>query len=190
MMKNEKLFIELYKEYETLLRNKGVEPKDIEDSSESLISGRLRICRQLRNYLSHQADSNFVSISDAQVDFLRERINHLKLEGDVLKKNLKTVNSGFLDEKDKCFDALDKFRKLKVNFMAVNTADGIKVATIFDVIEAATTSKTIKLKDIKLSKGLVYCEPLTPMTELPNTPVIICTSTGEKDGKILGVHYK
>lgn len=55
-------FLALYREYESLLREQGLEYKQAEDAAEGQVQDRMRICRQIRNYLVHQEDAGFLEI--------------------------------------------------------------------------------------------------------------------------------
>ena len=105
MKKNER-FLNLYREYESLMREKGLDCKDFEDRADPTLSKRLYMCRQFRNYLSHTNDPGFLEISDSQIDFLQDRIEKLKIEEDILKKHLKSPKVAICFEKDKCLDGL------------------------------------------------------------------------------------
>ena len=64
MATNADRFLSLYREFETLLRDDGKDYKELEESADDLLQNRLRINRQLRNYLTHNHDAGFLEISD------------------------------------------------------------------------------------------------------------------------------
>ena len=187
-MKNNEQFLNLYREYETILRDKGVDSKTFEGQVDDYTSKRLTITRQLRNYLTHTTDPGFIEISDKQILFLQNTIEKIKFEDDVLKKHLKTPKSGMCDEKDKCLDAINKMVRLKQDVLVVTTSKGYAVVDIYEVSKGLLKSKATKLSTVKKTKQFKCFNPLTQIDELPNT-TIICTDTGEENGKLLGVFY-
>lgn len=188
-MKKTEEFLGLYREYESLMRDRGLDCKEFEDQADDLLSNRLRTCRQFRNYLSHTNDPGFLEISDAQIKFLQERVDSMKMEDDVLKKHLKTVAAGTCNEKEKCSDVLAKMSKLKCTVFVVITANGYGLVNIYDVAKSVLASKATKISALKMTKKFKFAEPLTCMTEVPKT-VIICTDDGTASGKLVGVCYE
>ena len=65
-------FLAAYREYESLLRDNQKDYKTIEDGSDDLNQNRMRICRQMRNYLSHQNDIGFLEPTKLQIDYMKE----------------------------------------------------------------------------------------------------------------------
>jgi hypothetical protein len=101
-MNNIKEFLKLYKDYETLIRNKGLDCKNVEDVSDETTGSRLRMCRLFRNYLSHQNDPGFLEVSDSMLHFLEDQTLTLIMEKDILQKHLKRPVSGTCSLSDKC----------------------------------------------------------------------------------------
>lgn len=186
MKKNEK-FLELYREYEGLLRDKGIDCKDYENQAEPGLSKRLYICRQTRNYLSHTSDPGFVEVSDAQISFLQALVNELKFADDVLKKHLKTPRTSVCDEKDKVIDAINKMVKLRQDILVVKTKTGFGTIDMYSATSAFLKSKATRLDKLKLGKQFKCYPPLTKIEDLPRT-LIVCTDNGEVDGKLLGTY--
>lgn len=188
-MKNSDALLSLYREYESLLRDKGIEPKDYEESRDDKESNRLRMCRLFRNYLSHQDDAGFLDVSDSMIKFMRDKINEIKFEDDVVKKHLKTVAAGTVTDKDKCTDAMLKLNKLKSEEIVVVTASGFGIATVYDVAMKTLESKTSKMMSLKTKKNFVLSDPLRKISDCPKDKIIVCTSDGTESGKLLGVVY-
>ena len=189
MSRNSEKFLNLYREYETLVRNKGLDPRTIEDTSEdALLQGRLRLCRQFRNYLSHQNDAGFLEISSEMLKFMQTQVDQLKLEGDPLKKHIKTVNAGTVSDKDKVSVALEKMVKLKTNSIIVRTDSGYSLVSIYEVAKALLKSKTIRINTLKTTKKFSFAAPLDDASTLPSG-IIICTKNGKDDGDLLGIRY-
>lgn len=182
-------FLAYYKDYESLLRDNGYNAKDVEDESDEFTGARLRMCRMFRNYLSHQNDPGFLDISDTQLKFIKERLNSLVIQGDILKKHLKTAAAGVCSDKDKCCDAVVKMAKLKTENVVVTMASGYGVVSIFDVTMAALASKTNKVGSLKYKKNYILMPPETLMSDVPKDRIVICTSDGKETGKLVGVMY-
>ena len=188
-MKNDNKFLSLYREYESFIRDQGIDPKDYEEKVDDLTANRLRMCRQMRNYLSHQNDPGFLSVSDNQISFLETYTESLKMKGDTVRKHLKTVASATCLDSDKCSDVLQKMIKLKSNDIVVISKTGIGVASIYDIISKAMESKTTKMSLVKTKPSYKLVSPTVKMDDIPLGVVIICTQDGTESGKILGVIY-
>ena len=192
-MKKSEKFLELYREYESVLRDQGIEYKELEDNSSDMIQNRMRICRQIRNYLTHNHDAGFLEVSDIQLAFISKLIEDQKMLGDVFKHHLCTVRMATCEPKDKCTVVLAKMAKLKSQFLPVYDGKEILgVVSVFDVsCMLAEKTKTVKISDVKMSKKKVLCfTPDTPMDDVLqyNDYIICCTDTGETTGKLLGVY--
>ena len=188
-MKNDNKFLSLYREYESFIRDQGIDPKDYEEKVDDETANRLRMCRQMRNYLSHQNDPGFLNISDNQIAFLESYTDSLKMQGDVVKKHLKAIVPATCGESDKCCDVLKQMTKLKTNNILVLSKKGVGVANIYDVINKALESKTTKMSLVKTKPTYKIVSPTTKMEDIPFGSVILCTHDGTETGKLLGVIY-
>ena len=73
-------FINLYKEYETVLRDTmNSNPYTYESTQSQQVSNKLQSIRLNRNYIQHESDPDFVKISRDQYEFLQQVINNVKL---------------------------------------------------------------------------------------------------------------
>lgn len=182
--KNNTLFLDAYKSYETILRQHGLEYKDIEDNSDDITQNRMRICRQMRNYLTHNDDPNFLEISDAQIEYMRRLYNEELEKEDLVKNHVKSASTSMVTLKDKCGDALAKMVKLKTEYIGVYKGDEVLgVASIYDVSKAYQTSKTTKMSTIKLSSKFGLATPNTLVSDIHHDrPVFAC----KENGKLLG----
>ena len=193
-MKKADKFLDLYREYETVLRDQGIDYKTREDGSDDMMQNRLRINRQIRNYLTHNHDIGFLEVSDSQIKFMEKLIKDQKMQNDILKKHTKTPAAASCNMSDKCSDVMTKMSKLKVEYMPVCDDNGIVgLVSIYDV---ATTllanTKTVKIAVItKVIKKVRCIQPDVQMScvEQFNDAVICCTDTGDMSGKLLGVYF-
>lgn len=84
-------FLTKYKEIETALREKGVDVKDYEDGLPVSDSQKFRMCRNIRNYLSHnEGGEEFIEISPKMQSFLNNIYNDVKKDSlrakDIMQK--------------------------------------------------------------------------------------------------------
>lgn len=178
-------FLAAYREYECLLRAAGKEPKQAEESASSLDSGRLRMCRQARNYLCHADDTGFVAISDKMMKFITKKADEIKEEGDTAKKHLKKQDACMLLENTKCADAFEMFRKLKCAELLMLCNDGTyALVSVYELLGCRSTQKAGTLKRQKIKPS--FCHPLDSYQNLDSGSIILCTDNGKADGKLLG----
>ena len=180
-------FLNLYKDYETCMREKGIDCKDYEESVDDLMGNRLKICRIFRNYLSHNNDKSFLDVSENQIRFLEKLVAKLKQEKDILKKHVKT--SGTLTFKTRCSEAAVLFKKTGSEDLLLND-NGYGLVSVFDVVVSLAESKTAKIDSVKIKKkGFIFLSPDTLMNDVPDDTIVVCTDNGKKDGKYMGVYY-
>ena len=188
-MKNSDTLLALYREYETLMRDKGLDCKEFEDKSDDLTGARLRMCRLFRNYLSHQNDPGFLDVSDTQLKFLSAQVDALKSENDIVKKHMKSVVAATCTESEKCCDVLARMNKLQKDKILVIDRKGYKIVSIYDVAAMVLTSKASRMSVVKSKKCVIkYVDPMRLMSDVP-AGLCICTSDGTSSGKLLGVLY-
>ena len=195
MATNAEKFLNLYREYETLLRDFGLDYKELEEKSEDLMQNRLRINRQLRNYLTHNHDAGFLEISDKQLLFMEKLIKEQKCSMDILKKHVKTVKVAACTYADTLEDVLTKMIKLKVERLPVyDDVCVLGFVSWMEVLKAYMSEKrpkTAKLTVVKkLDKKIVCMKSDALMSDVFNVgkDMICCTDTGDKNGKLLGVY--
>lgn len=193
-MKKSDKFLGLYREYETVLRDQGIDYKVLEENADDMLQNRLRICRQMRNYLTHNHDAGFLEVSDNQIRFMEKLIKDQKMQDDILKKHLKSVTTASCNLKDKCSDVITKMNKLKTEYFPVCDDNGIVgLVSIYDVSATLlANTKTVKMSVItKFIKKVRCMQPDVQMKCVAeyDEPVICCTDTGDMQGKLLGVYF-
>jgi len=188
-MKNRNDFLNLYREYETILRNKGIDPKDYENEADDTTSNRLRMCRMFRNYLSHQNDVGFIDVTDEMVSFMEDMIVYLS--GDTVKGIMKSAQKMTILETDTCISAIEKAKAMGYpKLILVQTKDGFRMVSLMKLVEVTQVSKKEKVCDTKLSKAVVtYARPEYHISGMPQDRIIVCTDTGDKNGVIKGIIY-
>lgn len=183
-MTQQEKFLGIYKEYETLVRASGKEPKDIEIETEELLANRLYICRQFRNYLSHVPDPGFLVPTDKMVKFLQGQVDVLKAKNDTAKKHMKKPEACILQVTDKVRDAVEMFTKLKRETILVRGGITWFQLSIYDVLGLKASETLEKAKKKTVSPN--YCASLDPYSSLDFSKPVICTEDGTNRGKVLG----
>ncbi len=196
MSKKSDKFLELYRTYETVLREQGLDYKTVEDEAEDTLQNRLRITRQMRNYFTHCQDAGFLDVSDLQIKVLEQWIREQKMQGDVLRKQCKTIRMGVCSTQDKCVDVIKKMAKLGAQEMPV-MKDNLFVGVV-DFYKLVQTyvdgTKAMKMDKVPLCKK--GCPILTPDTSMDKVfqyrelhKCVCCTDDGTMSGKPLGVYF-
>ncbi len=189
MNNNDKL-LSLYREYETILRDRSTDSKEYEEKMDEKTGARLRMCRLFRNYLSHQDDVAFLSASDAQIKFLESKIKELKVADDTVKKHMKTVAAAMCTDTDRCTDVTKKMSKLKVTeIIVVRKSGACELCSIFDIANSALETKTSRMTTVKGKKPKQYVSPVQKFNTVTGDSVFIVPDNGREDGKLLGVLY-
>lgn len=184
-MTNADKFLAVYKDYEQLLRDAGTDTKAWEDRAEGQLQERLRMCRLMRNYMSHTPDSGFLEPTDKMLKFLQAQVLKLRLEGDPVKRHLKKPEVCILESKAKMSDALAIFQKLKcVGVLYHQASGGWGLLSVFDTIgvKPACKLEMLKIKTVKPK----FTGPAENFNSLDMDDIWLCTEDGTPDGKLLG----
>lgn len=202
-------FLALYREYESLLREQGMEYKQVEDSLEGLGQDRMRICRQMRNYLVHQEDPGFLTVSEKQMAFFRDLIRQEKTKPDTFEDHLLSPRSGACTPEDSPEAVLKKMKRLKTCFLPVwKLKEGrlpngttYKKETLFGQISLISVALLLAKGAETIGKGLKKYETpdviLRPDTRMPEAlsfaeqfPLLCCTEDGTVKGAFLGAYIR
>ena len=184
-------FLNLYRTYEGLLREHGKDYKSEEDTAPGSLQDRMRIMRQMRNYLSHNEDPGFLCASKAQILLLEQLIKEERLSGDILKKHLTALS---FPEGGTVKDAIEKMAKKKLLKMAVyREGRFLGMATLHKLILLSIKKGPECPLDRKAYGSYEKVEgvfpPETEMSKILKSGlrIICCTSDGTMDGKFLGI---
>ena len=159
-MKQNTKFLTLYKELEAAIANKktmsdGTEiPNTVLEFEEYLSEeskNKLRICRQMRNFIQHN-DENFLTSSQEQEEFLAQMISEVTGEKRLAKDHMKRIMTP-LTEKDNHLAALTMLSKRKEEWVPIVDKSG--------VIKNAVSYETI---GTSLAKGATLKSPLSADT--------------------------
>lgn len=191
-MNNNEKFLALYKDYETLVRNRtDKDPKDYEEVQGDLEMNRLRMCRQFRNYLSHQNDGRFLAVSDVQLKFMESVVDSLKKSGDTVKKHLKSPAAATVSVNEACKEALLKIASLTADRIVVVSKDGsYGIASVYDIIKESQKNPKAKMSGVKAKKSYEIVEPTVEYAQLPSIGTFVCEDNTKGDKKLLGVIYR
>lgn len=191
-------FLELYRTYEGLIRDKGKDYKTIEESADDLLSNRMRITRQMRNYLSHNADPAFLEISTQQMKMLEDLIWEERSNIDLVRDHLYTGKKGFCSEAMPIKTVLEQMVKLKVSKLPV--LSGKTILGLVDIykVSAAFLKAPDGILEKKTygvyGKQFVCLAPEQPVSDaagyLDTEKVICCTSDGTSKGPFIGLYNK
>lgn len=180
-------FLALYREYETLVRDAGQDPKDVEEKMPDAEANRMRMCRLFRNYMSHQNDPGFLEPTEKMMDYLSRKVLDLKLAGDVVKKHLKKKLVVTADMK--LADALRQVLPLERELILLVEKNGYRVLRLYDMMRLQLEgTKATKVGVVKPSRTKIqFVAPETAISSLDNTAFYVCTADGTAEGKLLGV---
>ena len=202
-------FLALYREYESLLREQGLEYKQREDAAEGQVQDRMRICRQIRNYLVHQEDAGFLEISEKQMAFFKGLVEQEKTKLDtfgehllslrreaVLKKmkRLKTCVLPVWEIKESSLQKdIPRWTTFKDGTYRIEALLG-QITLISVALLLAKGSKTIGSGLKKYEKPAVILRPDIRMPEAlkfaEESPLICCTEDGTIKGGFLGAYIR
>ena len=165
-MTDQERYLDLFRTYETAVRNKGFESaKEYEDSVTDVdVQDKLRFCRVVRNYLAHGKDAGrFVAPTADMTKFIEDTVYILD-EGELPVGKKIIPLSKCICETNTITEALTFMQKNKTSAIPVFTKDG-KVKGLFSYEDFARffisndvkVSKTTKLASlpIKVAKGKV-----------------------------------
>ena len=175
-------FLDAFKELETELRGLGLSVLDYENNlSDGTNKEKLKLCRIIRNYLSHQ-DKKFVTASEEMIKFISDLALNIRRKGNIVANELirqKTVKS-------------TEYLK---NVLPLIVKSSVPVVDKNDqVVYIITNDEYLKwlnkgIKKIELPKRLPklnYVSKDTKVEDLLEGTYIV-TSNGKIDGKYLGL---
>ena len=193
-------FLTLYRAYESYLREQGMEYKAVEDAATGQKQDRMRICRQIRNYLVHQEDAGFLAVSDLQLQFLETLCTEAKHGRDTAGDHTEPLVGAGCTPEDAPEIVLKRMKRKKTCFLPVYTLKNRKNVLLGEVslIQVALAlSKGSK----QIGDGIrKFAEPplILPadtlykdvLEQLETVPVICITEDGTMNGHLYGACMK
>ena len=173
-------FLEAFKQLETELKCENKTVLDYETSLQGTEQEQLKVCRIMRNYLSHN-DSRFLTASSAQVKFLNDLATTIRMSSSIVANFMKKIKAIKATETIKnIIPLVDKFK-----IVPVETTNGIYLidATILVNQINAGNKKIVLPKKLPKYK---YTEKTTRIEDLDKALYII-TDTGTSTGKYVAI---
>ena len=195
MNKNDQL-LDVYRQYEAMLRDHGTDYKTVEETAEDTLQNQLRITRQMRNYLSHNPDTSFLTVSDKQIQVLHHLLREESQKGNILKQYLKTPKAAAAKEGELVRDVLLRMSKQKrTEFPVYNDTKILGSISIYQLGKLLSKNWDITLQRTTYGKWGTDCLCLLPETPMENVTrlqkqaaILCCTSDGTATGKFFGVY--
>lgn len=197
------LFLATYKELESLIdQNYGQSVFEYESALDGVLSKKLQLCRNIRNYVQHNEDGFvFVSVSDGMLEFLKglctqersylSKNDQMLLKPFVKRKVSDSVLSGakLLISKDlQQIPVLDDDKKLvgvltRENMIRISYLYELNDRLLFQDVLRVVKPDTKKILFVE-SKG--NAKETFEFVKNGSFDMILVTSDGTKNGKILG----
>lgn len=188
MSKENEEFLSLYRTYENQLRARGVEYREVEEKTNS---DRMRMMRQMRNYLVHVDDPGFVTISSTCLKALKQMIKEESLKGDLVKNHLITPAKGSAKEGTPLSKVI--YRMVMMGKASIPVFDEAKHLKGILMLENAAYALD-KLGNVPLTEAI--CGPYsdTYLLVSPDTPTdiktddkyVCCTKDGTLETQYMG----
>ncbi len=197
-MDKTELFLGHYRTYESLLREQGTDYKTVEERADDKTMNRMRITRQMRNYLTHNADPAFLAVSDEQIKMLEQFILEEQQKGDLLKEHLYRPKQCACEENSPLEDVLKQMGKRKASWLPVYEGERLQgLVNIHQVVRLFLKNPKgcLTRKEYGPYGKISLCfSANTPMDEImeqipyriPEQPVC-CTKDGTMAGKFMGI---
>ena len=85
-------FLDAFRALDTELKSDGTTVLDYENSLETAEQEKMKVCRIMRNYMSHN-DTTFVVATNDQIKFLNEQIDNIKRKAHTVKDEMKRIKT-------------------------------------------------------------------------------------------------
>lgn len=185
-------FLGKYKELEEVIRQEATDTTVLqyEESLSASDSDRLKICRQIRNYVQHHDDGKmFLAATEKMNKFLTDLITKEKAKEEQAVNKLYKLSPVTLDFK--LSEITEKFAKTKRDWLPVVDENSCYIGCISLlqlVCLLCNTKNTVKLKTAVQLKELSKKSPIkvtkeTSLKGLENEDLIVIG----KDGKYAGI---
>lgn len=180
-------YIQKYKELETILNGTMITDYEaqLDARNETEIMSKMRLCRNIRNFIQHNKDVDFVPISKDMMDFLSERILEIKLQnGTVKDAMLSLAKCKAINENETIFNATKILYKNELDFIPVFSVKDeflgtFSVQTLFSAINTENITAQTKVKKIvnlltdknlpKVLQTVPFCDVSEPKGLVVNT---------------------
>lgn len=199
-MTKQEEFLDLYRQYESLLRNHNSMYSQVEENANDSLQNQLRITRQMRNFLSHNDSPSFLTISDKQIQLLQQLIQTEQEKDLLLKHCIQSPAKTAVKEHDTIQTVMTKLCKHQWNNILIYNHDCILgTLNIYQLSKLFMKTKSIHVEITRQTYGrydkqFLCFAPETPMQNIypymDNETIICCTSDGTANGHFLGTYQK
>ena len=166
------IFMEAYRNFEIVLKKQNMTPKDYEDNLTNTNpekSAKIRICRTVRNYLTHE-NTIFVTASQPMIDLLAQETALLdSAETPVKKKMVKLTDS--IHDTDLITSALSFMLRKKLTKVPVFNEENYAIGTfsfvdLATLVSAGNFTKAKKVSSACVSVKFNFIAETMPMSEV------------------------
>ena len=174
-------FLDAFRALDTELKSDGTTVLDYENSLETAEQEKMKVCRIMRNYMSHN-DTTFVVATNDQIKFLNEQIDNIKRKAHTVKDEMKRIKT--LKATEPIKNILTQIVKYPI--VPIETKIGLFLVDK-DIIlkQLAAGNKKIDIPT-RLPK-YNYVEKLERIENLISHTTYIVTEDGTATGKYLGI---
>lgn len=166
------MFMEAYRNFEVVLKKQNITPKDYEDSiadSNAEKAAKIRLCRTVRNYLTHE-NTVFVTASQPMIDMLVQETALLDTaEMPVKKKMVKLTDS--IHDSDLITSALSFMLRKKLTKVPVFNDENYAIGTfsftdLATIVAAGNFTKAKKIAAANSTVKFNFIAENAPMSEV------------------------
>ena len=173
-------FLDAYKELEAELKYSNQSVLDYENSLNGTTQEQLKVCRIMRNYMSHN-DTNFLTPSDAQIKFLNGITLEIRKKAHCVKDEMKKVIP--VKETEQLKNMLASIDKYPIVPIATKTGIYLLDKDTFVHLLAKGEKKAVIPARLPKYK---YVDKNERIENLSSGTYIV-TSTGKEDGTYAGL---
>lgn len=173
-------FLDAYKELEAELKYSNQSVLDYENSLNGTTQEQLKVCRIMRNYMSHN-DTNFLTPSDAQIKFLNSITLEIRKKAHCVKDEMKKVTP--VKETEQLKNMLASIDKYPIVPIATKTGIYLLDKDTFVHLLAKGEKKAVIPARLPKYK---YVDKNERIENLSSGTYIV-TSTGKEDGTYAGL---
>ena len=153
---------------------------------------RMRIMRQMRNYLSHTPDPGFLEVSDKQIEMLKTMVANEQMRGDVVKNHLLSPRRCSVEENALVKDALAAVARQNLLCLPVlREKKAVGIANIHKLALLCVKGKAdaaTKAAYGTLGRNMVFVRPEEKMENVCGFKcAVCCTEDGTPMGGFLGL---
>lgn len=179
---NEK-FLDAFRALDSELKLEGKTVLDFENSLDSTMQEKLKVCRIMRNYMSHN-DTQFITASAEQIKFLDSLVMEIRKKSHTVKDEMKKITP--IKYSSAIIEIIKQINKFPIVPVETKDKQLYLVDTTILLKQLAASNKKIVIP-AKLPKYKYISK--TERVDQVAKGLYIVTDNGKADGKYLGVYY-